>query len=134
MRIANVVVASFLACLITGCASMAGSGIPARFTDGRLVDLSGMSLYTFDRDRLDTDKQSCVDACERRWTPFTAAPGPRGRGAYRVTVWADGARQWTYLGRPLYRSKLDLAPGDTAGDGEENLWRLEKKVLRHLEE
>ena len=124
MRLAALLLVGFC---ISGCASMAGSGIPARFADGRLVDAAGMSLYTFDRDRTDVDKRVCVDGCERRWPPFTAAPDLRGRGAYHVRIWADGVRQWMYLGRPLYRSTLDRAPDDTAGEGDENLWRLARR-------
>jgi predicted lipoprotein with Yx(FWY)xxD motif len=115
------------ALVVAGCARMDGSGIPARFDGGRLVDVAGISLYTYDRDRPGADQRGCVDACEKRWSAFTAAPQARGRGLYRIVTWPDGVRQWTYYGKPLYRFEADRVAGDTAGEGFQNLWRLARR-------
>ena len=124
MRVLSLLV---VVAILAGCARMDGSGIPARMEGGRLVDSAGMSLYTHDRDRAGDSQLKCVDECAKRWTALRAAPGELGRGLYRVVTWPDGARQWTYYGKPLYRFDGDRQPGDIAGEGFDNLWRLARR-------
>jgi predicted lipoprotein with Yx(FWY)xxD motif len=45
-------------------------------------------------------------------------------GGYTVIVRDDGSRQWAYKGKPLYLRAKDANPGEGAGDGAENLWRV----------
>ena len=50
----------------------------------------------------------------------------RGKGFAWIDR-ADGSRQWSYEGKPLYRYSKDHAAGDTNGQGAENLWRLARR-------
>jgi predicted lipoprotein with Yx(FWY)xxD motif len=51
----------------------------------------------------------------------TAAPPS---GDWSVVARADGARQWAYRGKPLYRSAKDAKPGDTNGGGTDGKWHV----------
>lgn len=94
-------------------------------TDGgpALVDGQGMTLYTFARDP--DGQTACVAACAVNWPPLVALDGARPEGGFGVIVRPDGARQWTYHDRPLYRWSKDGKPGDATGDGVlEGAWRI----------
>lgn len=97
---------------------------PAVFQIDQLVDTTGNSLYTFDRDVAYSGKSLCNDSCEKSWPPFLATPGSRRIDDFALISRADGSRQWTYRGKPLYRHAGDGQPGDAKGDGLDNIWRL----------
>lgn len=85
-----------------------------------LVDRSGRTLYLFRKDR--TRKSRCYGACAMEWPPLTTQGRPRGEGSARKALLgtsrrADGSRQVTYKGHPLYLYLGDRAPGDTNGHG-----------------
>jgi predicted lipoprotein with Yx(FWY)xxD motif len=70
-----------------------------------LYDLSGHTLYTFDRDQ--GNRSSCYGACAEKWPPALTEGKPRAGGeAVAAKVGAterkDGTRQLTYAGHPLY--------------------------------
>lgn len=70
-----------------------------------LYDLSGHTLYTFDKDKGGTS--SCYGACAKKWPPALTEEKPEARGeASAALVGAikrkDGTRQLTYAGHPLY--------------------------------
>ena len=79
-----------------------------------LTDDKGMTLYTFDKDA--PGKLACVAACAGNWPPLMAAAGAKVEGDYSLVA-RDGAMQWAYKGKPLYRWKNDKKPGDITGDG-----------------
>jgi predicted lipoprotein with Yx(FWY)xxD motif len=87
-----------------------------------LVDAKGMTLYTFDRDS--SGKSSCNGQCIQYWPPFTPAAGAQASGDWTLIERAEGARQWAYKGKPLYRWKDDKKPGDATGDGVNNVWHI----------
>ncbi len=83
-----------------------------------LVDSSGKTLYYFASDR--PDKSNCYGVCAAGWpvlfangTP-TAGPGVTAAKLGTVTR-ADGTKQVTYFGLPLYHFVLDAKAADIFG-------------------
>ena len=79
-----------------------------------LVDGRGFALYAFTRDG--RARSQCSGACARAWPPYVAR-GALEQGAgtaagrLGVTRRADGRRQVTFDGRPLYYYAGDRRPG-----------------------
>ena len=89
-----------------------------------LTDFGGFTLYAFDGDAAG-DGQGCSDAgCEMQWRPVAAPALALDVGDFSVVSRADGSRQWAYRGRPLYRYRGDLLPGDAHGRAADPRWRL----------
>ena len=104
-----------LVALVAALAAVApaGAGTPAKVSltvassdYGRIVfDGRGFVLYAFTADR--RGRSNCSGACAKAWPPYVvkgavrAGPGTKQRllGTIRR---ADGSRQLTYAGRPLY--------------------------------
>ena len=68
---------------------------------------------------------SCYGACVSYWPPVLTGAKPRAGAGVRasllgVTKRADGRRQVTYAGHPLYTFIGDRKPGQTAGEGLNN--------------
>jgi predicted lipoprotein with Yx(FWY)xxD motif len=85
-----------------------------------LVDGHGNTLYLFEADR--AGNSECNGACTAAWPPYvggsTVTAGTGVTAALLSTITrADGGRQVTYAGHPLYRYAGDGAPGDLAGQG-----------------
>jgi predicted lipoprotein with Yx(FWY)xxD motif len=110
-----------------GSSSSSGSSGAAKHTvavqsiDGVgkvLVDARGMPLYTSNRDANGTP--ACAGPCASVWKPLTVDSGTpsadAGAGKVGVVMRADGARQVTIAGKPLYTFVKD-APGKANGDG-----------------
>ena len=89
-----------------------------------LTDAKGMTLYTFDRDAAGTS--NCYDQCATNWPPLMAPAGAAAQGAWTTVTRRDGAKQWAYNGKPLYTWIRDQKPGDTTGDGVNNVWKIAK--------
>lgn len=81
---------------------------------------SGLTLYTSLRDTQNGSK--CYDTCARAWPPFIAAASETPDGPLDIIDRADGTRQWTLNGRPLYFWVGDMAVGDVTGDGVGGVW------------
>lgn len=89
-----------------------------------LVDVKGLTLYTFDGDAK-RDGQACAArSCKFRWLPLPAPDLASGVGHFSIVPRADGSRQWAYKGRPLYEYIGDKLPGDAHGTGVDPRWRL----------
>ena len=78
-----------------------------------LFDGRGFVLYAFTRDP--AGHSTCSGACARNWPPFVVKGGVgAGDGAtgslVGTTRRADGSRQVTYAGRPLYYYVGDRKP------------------------
>jgi predicted lipoprotein with Yx(FWY)xxD motif len=97
-------------------AGRAVESAPAYFTDA-----NGLALYSFDRDS-EAGKPSCIADCAVGWPPMLAPADARPFGEWSIAVRGDGARQWAYKGRPLYRSAGDSKPGETNGNGVDGVW------------
>jgi predicted lipoprotein with Yx(FWY)xxD motif len=90
-----------------------------------LVDGNGNTLYI---SFADTPGQSNCDAvCRMKWLPLivtgrlTAGDGVNV-GKLGIIFLADGSRQVTYGGQPLYYYYADNVPGDIGGQGIDGQW------------
>ena len=89
-----------------------------------LTDYAGFTLYAFAGDAA-SDGQGCADGgCDRRWLPVTAPALALDVGDFSVVSRADGSRQWAHRGRPLYRYRGDLLPGDAHGRAADARWGM----------
>jgi predicted lipoprotein with Yx(FWY)xxD motif len=85
-----------------------------------LVDGAGHTLYLW---KADTGPQSmCSGACAQAWPPVTTTASVRaGHGIdaklLGMSKRADGSRQVTYAGHPLYLFAGDTAAGQLNGQG-----------------
>jgi len=95
---------------------------PARNVQGVWIGPNGMTLYNYDRDT--PGKSTCIDDCAEHWPPLYAPPGNRANGDWSIVRRPDGRLQWAYDGHPLYYWSKDAMPGDRAGDGFDNAWRV----------
>lgn len=99
-----------------------GALISSRTTTlGRaLVDARGRTLYLFEKDK--RGMSTCSGACAAYWPPVLTTARPRAGAGVRasrlgVTKRADGRRQVTYAGHPLYTFIGDTKAGQTSGEG-----------------
>ncbi|HEY0288813.1 MAG TPA: hypothetical protein VGC62_17705 [Pseudomonas sp.] len=116
---------SLLAAAALASAGMAFAADPAMTKDGVLVDHSGMTLYTFDKDT-SAGKSVCNDQCATNWPPLTASSSDKAVGDWTIIKRDDDKSQWVYKGKPLYTFKNDKAAGDTTGDGKGDVWHVAK--------
>jgi len=117
VRVGLFAVATLL--LATGHAAAVGVTAPTVATGHStygivLFDGHGKALYAFTRDP--RDRSTCSGACAKAWPPYvvrgTLRAGMRARpGLLGTTTRADGSRQVTYAGRPLYYYVGDRQPG-----------------------
>lgn len=114
----------FASAVLFGGAAMAATSIPTMATDGMLTDAGGMTLYTFDKDMAGSGSSACVDKCAANWPAFKAQTSDQASGDYSVITRTDGALQWTFKGKPLYRWIKDQKPGEHGGDGVNNIWHI----------
>jgi predicted lipoprotein with Yx(FWY)xxD motif len=85
-----------------------------------LTDAAGKTLYRFGNDSTSPPSSNCNGTCAQNWPPLTIAAPTAGAGvtgALGTTNRADGTRQVTYDGSPLYYFVGDTAAGDATGDG-----------------
>jgi predicted lipoprotein with Yx(FWY)xxD motif len=87
-----------------------------------LVNTSGMTLYIFDKD--EGGMSACYDKCAVNWPPLMADSGAMADGDYTLTERKDGSMQWAYKGMPLYLWIKDTKPGETTGDGVNDVWHI----------
>lgn len=115
-----------LTVLMSACAGFSPQAqtSPALLQGGILVDAAGMSLYTFEKDPAGGGKSVCNGPCAANWPPLAASAKDAGRGDFSVINRDDGAKQWAYKGKPLYRWIKDQKPGDKTGDGFNKVWHL----------
>ena len=110
-------------------AGVASSGSSARLTAvasgpsalGRIiVDSHGRTLYLFEKDR--RGASACSGACLVYWPPLLTSGAPTATKGARPSLLgsirrADGTRQATYAGHPLYLFSGDTRRGQTNGEG-----------------
>ncbi|MEX2461020.1 MAG: plastocyanin/azurin family copper-binding protein [Paenibacillaceae bacterium] len=89
-----------------------------------LTDAKGMSLYYFDKDTKGVS--NCAGPCLVNWPAFYAADisVPVGLNAadFATITRADGAKQTTFKGFPLYYWVKDVKRGDTLGQNVGKVW------------
>jgi predicted lipoprotein with Yx(FWY)xxD motif len=91
-----------------------------------LTDANGMTLYYFLKDTPHAMTSACTGACIALWPAFHAetvqVSSPLLASNFADFTRADGTKQTTFMGWPLYYYAPDAAPGDTKGHGFNNLW------------
>jgi predicted lipoprotein with Yx(FWY)xxD motif len=85
-----------------------------------LIDSHGLTLYLWQADT--GAKSTCTGACASAWPPLMTTGTPTAGSGVRssllaTTKRADGTKQVTYNGHPLYRFAGDTAPRQTNGQG-----------------
>lgn len=90
--------------------------------DGVLVDASGRTVYTFDKDT--PGKSACSGPCIQNW-PAVPAPDKVAE-PYSVITRDDGSKQLAYKGKPLYLFVKDSKPGERSGDNFKDVWHVVK--------
>ena len=93
-----------------------------------LTDINGMTLYNFKKDS--PGKSACEGPCVGLWPLFyrETVDAKDGLAAtdFGTITRADGKKQTTYKGMPLYYFSKDTKPGDTTGQGFKDLWSVAK--------
>lgn len=97
-----------------------------------LVDATGKTLYTFDKDT--GGSSQCSGGCAGTWPALVLPAGvttpAAGTGVTNLTTVVrpdDPAKmQVAWNGKPLYNYSADSAPGDTRGDGIGGIWHVAK--------
>jgi predicted lipoprotein with Yx(FWY)xxD motif len=120
MRPAILLIASLIA--LTLAANAMSSANAARSTltvhqssYGRILfDGRGFALYAFTKDR--SGRSACTGACAKAWPPYIVARRAEADRGVKSTALgtikrADGRRQVTYAGKPLYYYVGDRRPG-----------------------
>jgi len=95
-----------------------GTGTVGTYLTGE----DGKTLYFYAKDTT-PGVSTCTGDCLTAWPPYV--PGPRDvlvagtgvTGVIGVATQADGSKQATYDGRPLYYFQGDAAAGDVKGQG-----------------
>lgn len=89
-----------------------------------LTDAKGMTLYTFKNDM--PGMSHCEGACVENWPIYFAERVDAKEGVaakdFATITRADGKKQTTYKGMPLYYYHDDKAAGDTHGQGKRDVW------------
>jgi predicted lipoprotein with Yx(FWY)xxD motif len=86
-----------------------------------LVDSAGHTLYAFGNDT--AKAAACEGVCAKAWPPLLVEQGephPSNGAAASLlgtVTRADGSRQVTYAGHPLYSFSGDKQPGEAGGNG-----------------
>ncbi len=95
-----------------------------------LASSKGLTLYYYTEDKPGSGKSVCTGGCATAWPPLAApvkAPaGVRLPGRLGMITRADGTKQVTLNGYPLYYYADDKAPGQAAGNGVEGAWHVIK--------
>jgi len=92
------------------------SGIPGKVLAGS----NGRTLYLFEADK--NGKSTCSGACAAGWPPDTVTGTPHAGSGVKQSLLstikrADGTKQVTYNGHPLYYFAGDTSAGDDNGQG-----------------
>ncbi|MFE4644925.1 SCO0930 family lipoprotein [Streptomyces sp. NPDC056730] len=91
-----------------------------------LTDSEGFTLYRFDKDTASPPKSNCEGDCVKAW-PVVAAGDAKAAAGTDATLLgeitrADGTKQLTVDGWPMYRYAKDTSPGDANGQGVGGTW------------
>jgi len=89
-----------------------------------LTDAKGKTLYTFKNDM--AGMSHCEGGCVDNWPIYFAEKVDAKEGVaakdFATITRADGKKQTTYKGMPLYYFVGDKGAGDTNGQGKKDVW------------
>jgi predicted lipoprotein with Yx(FWY)xxD motif len=90
---------------------------------------NGQVVYMYDKDTKGGSASACTGECTSIWVPVTGnpvvSPADTGFGALSTIAGANGAKQVTYNGMPLYTYK-GAKPLTTKGNGVGGMWHVIK--------
>lgn len=124
MKIRNLPVLALA--LAAAFASVAQAEPVATMAGGVLVNASGMTLYTFDKDVAGSNKSMCNGPCIELWPAVSASADAKPEGDFSVITRDDGSKQWAHKGKPLYTYAADKKAGDATGDNFKGVWHVVK--------
>ncbi|MEU5048919.1 SCO0930 family lipoprotein [Streptomyces sp. NPDC021096] len=91
-----------------------------------VTDDKGFTLYRFDKDTAKPPASNCDGDCAKAWPPVPAEGASASTGIDAAALGevqrADGTKQLTLGGWPVYRYAKDAAPGETKGQGVGGTW------------
>ncbi|GAB2605456.1 SCO0930 family lipoprotein [Streptomyces capparidis] len=91
-----------------------------------VTDSRGFTLYRFDNDSHQPPQSNCDGDCAVTWPPVPAGDVSAAAGLDESLLGevarADGTKQLTLGGWPLYRYNKDVQPGQTKGEGVGGTW------------
>lgn len=91
-----------------------------------LTDQEGHTLYLFTLDDDKPSRSTCDGECAANWPPLLSTGKVTVTGIDRKLVGqvrrADGTRQVTVAGWPVYTFTKDTGPGQTSGHGASGVW------------
>ncbi|XVV01288.1 hypothetical protein ACQPW3_28250 [Actinosynnema sp. CA-248983] len=91
-----------------------------------VADAGGFALYRYDKDTAKPPKSNCDGDCAKTWPPVLVGEHTMTSGVDPTTVGsvtrADGKKQVTLAGWPLYRYLGDKKAGDITGQGKGGTW------------
>ncbi len=91
------------------------------------VDAGGLTLYALNQriafTRSGGREPYCTGPCAKLWTELPAPSDAKPVGDWSVVTGAAGP-QWAYRKNPVFTYAADRSPGQTKGDGYEDLWSL----------
>jgi predicted lipoprotein with Yx(FWY)xxD motif len=95
-----------------------------------LASAGGYTLYFFSQDKPGSGTSTCTGSCASTWPPLTGAvqapPGVALPGPLGMITRADGMKQVTIKGYPIYIYAGDHAPGQVNGNGMGGEWHVVK--------
>jgi predicted lipoprotein with Yx(FWY)xxD motif len=112
------------AAIILAAVGAAAQAQDFKSANGMMVNKSGMTLYTFDKDA--GGKSACNGPCAQIWPPAMAGADAKASGDWSIVTRDDGAKQWAYKGKPIYTYSKDAKSGDMTGDGFNGAWHAVK--------
>ena len=87
--------------------------------------VEGRTVYAFGPDGTDTTAAHCTEGCASAWPPLMATGKLKaGKGLKASKLQLGGGNQVAYGGHLLYEFSGDSAPGQTNGQGVENVWHV----------
>ena len=91
-----------------------------------LANGQGKTLYYFTLDQYTNGASACDEVCARTWPVFFTdtirVSSPLNPADFASITRADGTKQTTYRGRPLYFYSGDSKPGSINGSGINKVW------------
>ncbi|MFE9748695.1 hypothetical protein ACFYOT_27620 [Saccharothrix saharensis] len=91
-----------------------------------VADAGGFTLYRYDKDTAKPPKSNCAAECVAMWPPVLVSDHTMTSGVDPTLVGsvarADGKKQVTLAGWPLYRYAGDKKAGDLTGQGQGGAW------------
>jgi predicted lipoprotein with Yx(FWY)xxD motif len=108
--------------------SLTGPNLATKQTPLGLVATSdGFTVYEYTKDTNKPPASNCNGDCAKAWPPVLAGDTPWLKGVSAEKVGnvdrADGTKQLTLNGWPVYRYAKDTKPGDTTGNGVGGTWK-----------